>query len=380
MSPPSLRIMMTADAVGGVWVYATTLARALCQRGHRVSLVTLGPAPRADQIAELRDVGGLDVIATDLDLEWIDPQGDDLLRARARLEWLGRKIAPDLVHLNGYREATAAWAVPVLVVAHSCVSSWWRACRGDDPAEARWLTYGANVRAGLAVADRWVAPSAAYRDQVDALHTPTTAGDVIWNALPASRDTTPKRPVVLAAGRLWDEAKNVAALAAVASRLPWQVRIAGPLARGEAKYGEGIPSSDVTWLGELTRRELIAEMRRAAIFAAPAIYEPFGLTVLEAAIAGCALVLADIPSFRELWDGAALFVDPRDEVALEATLARVISDAPLRHALQRRAVSHAERYSIDAMCTAYCSVYEEMTGIGRCVESLSRQNVVEVRP
>ena len=39
-----------------------------------------------------------------------------------------------------------------------------------------------------------------------------------------------------------------------------------------------------------------------------ALYEPFGLAVLEAAQAGCALVLSDIPTFRELWDGAALFV------------------------------------------------------------------------
>ncbi len=31
----------------------------------------------------------------------------------------------------------------------------------------------------------------------------------------------------------------------------------------------------------------------------PARYEPFGLSVLEAALSGCALVLGDIPSLRE---------------------------------------------------------------------------------
>ena len=34
-------------------------------------------------------------------------------------------------------------------------------------------------------------------------------------------------------------------------------------------------------------------MQRAEVFVSPAVYEPFGLTVLEAAAAGCALVLAD---------------------------------------------------------------------------------------
>ena len=51
-------------------------------------------------------------------------------------------------------------------------------------------------------------------------------------------------------------------------------------------------------------------MARTAVFVSPALYEPFGLAVLEAAQAGCALVLSDIPTFRELWDGVALFVAP----------------------------------------------------------------------
>ena len=44
------------------------------------------------------------------------------------------------------------------------------------------------------------------------------------------------------------------------------------------------------------------------IFVSVSRYEPFGLAVLEAAHAGCALVLSDIPTFRELWQGAASFV------------------------------------------------------------------------
>ena len=56
---------------------------------------------------------------------------------------------------------------------------------------------------------------------------------------------------------------------------------------------------------------------RAAIYALPAHYEPFGLSILEAAMSGCALVLGDIPSLREIWGDAAVFVHPdnRDAVA-----------------------------------------------------------------
>ena len=54
MSLPSLRVLMTVDAVGGVWVYATNLARSLCERGCHVRLVTLGPPPRKDQVENRR--------------------------------------------------------------------------------------------------------------------------------------------------------------------------------------------------------------------------------------------------------------------------------------------------------------------------------------
>jgi glycosyltransferase involved in cell wall biosynthesis len=72
-------------------------------------------------------------------------------------------------------------------------------------------------------------------------------------------------------------------------------------------------------------------MQRAAIFAAPALYEPFGLGVLEAARSGCALLLSDIASFRELWDGCAEFVDPRDPAAIAAAIRRLLED-PARRA------------------------------------------------
>ncbi len=65
----------------------------------------------------------------------------------------------------------------------------------------------------------------------------------------------------------------------------------------------------------------------SSVFASCARYEPFGLAVLEAAQAGMALVLSDIPSLREIWDGAAMFADPRDAAGFAAAL-RVALDDP----------------------------------------------------
>jgi glycosyltransferase involved in cell wall biosynthesis len=179
-------------------------------------------------------------------------------------------------------------------------------------------------------------------------------------------DTAPvaageKEPVILAAGRLWDEAKNIAALTDLAGALPWLLRLAGPVRPDRRAGGAHVQAGEgVELLGALSRACLFNHMRRAAVFAAPALYEPFGLAVLEAASAGCALLLSDIPSFRELWEGAALFVDPRDRAAIRAGLERLCRESALRSWLQRAARRRARRYSLERTARAYADLYDAL--------------------
>ncbi len=361
MNPPAshLHVLMTTDAVGGIWTYTTALARALCRLGHRVTLVTLGPEPRAAQLRPLRDIPHLNLEITELALEWMDPEGHNMPAACERLAKIERRFRPDVVHINGYRDARAEWSAPTLVVAHSCVRSWWIACRGCEPTEARWRNYAFNVEAGLAAATQWVAPTAAFRDTVQALYAPPSIGTVIHNGLDVEARPSRREPFVLAAGRLWDEAKNMSALAEAAAGLSWPVRIAGAT-RSPDFCSVLAKSNELELLGELQPGDLLAEMHRAGIFVAPALYEPFGLTVLEAAASGCALVLSDIPSFREIWTDAALFVDPRNPKSIRGALHRLCADATLRHELQQAAKRQARRYSLTSMTQRYCDIYEAL--------------------
>jgi glycosyltransferase involved in cell wall biosynthesis len=111
-------------------------------------------------------------------------------------------------------------------------------------------------------------------------------------------------------------------------------------------------------LGPLSARSLARQRRHAAVFAAPARYEPFGLAVLEAARDRCALVLGDIPSLRELWGPDALFVSPDDPEHLAGALRALLDDLPaaakLGERAQRRAASN---YARPAMADAYRHLY-----------------------
>jgi glycosyltransferase involved in cell wall biosynthesis len=353
---PPIRVLMTTDAVGGVWTYSTTLASALADAGLEICLVIMGPAPAADKRAEFRDTR-VEVIESGLALEWQDPQGDDLPKARAFFAELETTLLPDVVHLNSFREAAFDWMAPVLVVAHSCVNSWAVAC-GDKEwlAEPRWQHYTHAVASALNKAHRWVSPSAAFHAVVCDLYRPNLPGTVIWNGItPAAIEARSKRQNILAAGRMWDAAKNLAVLARAANGLDWPVLVAGP--------SLGRPWSDaeaLTFIGDLPHGDLRLRLQHAAIFVSPALYEPFGLSVLEAAASGCALVLSDIPTFRELWDGAALFVDPADACALHRALARLCADDRERARLQSAARQRSHRYPLAHTAKAYRSLYEDL--------------------
>jgi glycosyltransferase involved in cell wall biosynthesis len=348
-------MLMTTDTVGGVWTYASDLATAFAKSGTSVHLVTIGPKPRADQRAAL-SASAVEVIESDLALEWQDPEGRDLARASRFLADVEHWIKPDIVHLNSYREATFDWRAAVVVAAHSCVNSWGLAC--DDTSwllEPRWQRYTELVAAGLDHAEAWVAPTQAFRDVVRHLYRPRSQGAVIANgAVLTPKPPEPKKPFILAAGRMWDRAKNLSALAEVAIDLDWPVFVAGTTSSDRER------TSGLAFLGELSRFQLHAQMQRAAIFASPAYYEPFGLAVLEAATEGCALVLSDIPTFRELWDGAAIFVAPDDIQGLRTVLAELCNNPGKRAQLQGAAFAKARCYSIKRTAERYARLYRSL--------------------
>src|SRR3954452_18859687 len=119
-----LRVLMTTDAVGGVWTYSIDLAEALAPLGVNVLLAVLGPPPTSDQLAEARRLPNVEIDFGPFGLEWF-PDTSDLEMSRAG-EWLrslASRFEADVVHVNSYAAATAIRDRPTVVVAHSCVYS-----------------------------------------------------------------------------------------------------------------------------------------------------------------------------------------------------------------------------------------------------------------
>ena len=347
-----MKVLMTTDTVGGVWQYALTLSQALGDLQVKVVLATMG-APLT--LAQRREADALDNLLLEestFKLIWQQDPWDDIQRAGDWLLDLAARHEPALVHLNDYAHGDLPWQVPVLMVGHSCVTSWWQAVKGEPP-PAEWDRYRHTVSRGLNAATRVVAPSRTMLQALERHYGPLPQGQVIANGRSGFAPGL-KQPFVLAAGRLWDEAKNIATLAKAAPGLPWPVRIAG-----EARHPHGGESSfaNVQSLGPLDAAAIRGQYARAEIYALPARYEPFGLSALEAALSGCALVLGDIPSLREVWGQSALFVPPDDPTVLHDTLRALIDDPPRRRALADQARLRARTFSPERMAQAYREAY-----------------------
>jgi glycosyltransferase involved in cell wall biosynthesis len=270
---------------------------------------------------------------------------------------LEERVVPDIVHLNSYVHGTLPFRAPTLVVGHSCVLSWWQAVK-QESAPDTWNWYRHQVSRGLQAADLVVAPSHAMLAALQQHYGPLPAAEVI----PNGRDSSSLIPMakenfVFVAGRLWDQAKNLEAVVQAAPDLPWRVYVAGDC---QAPDQAAVHPAHVCLLGQLTPAALAPWFGRAALYAFPARYEPFGLSVLEAGLCGCALVLGDIASLRENWEGAARFVPPDDVAALQETLRELMQRPTHLEESGRRARERALTFTPERMLTGYLSAYAEL--------------------
>jgi glycogen(starch) synthase len=350
-----VKVLMTADAVGGVWAFTLELASGLSARGVEVHVATMGPAPDRHQLEQARRAGLAGLRRGDHALEWEPEPWRDVARAGDWLLEMASELAVDVVHLNGYAHGALPWDVPVVVAGHSCVLSWHEAVRGALPGRDV-EAYRAAVTRGIRSADALVAPTAAMLAQLERLYAPACPSLVIHNG----RDQGPfaareKEPFVLGIGRLWDEAKNLDALDRAAAAISWPVLLAGDAG--------GRTATSARLLGPLGQTEVAGLLGRASLFASPALYEPFGLAALEAGLSGCALVLGDIPTLREVWGHAARFVPPGDPEALARALEHLIADEAERRDAARTAHARALGYGRARMTVAYAELYAQLVGV-----------------
>jgi len=349
-------ILMTVDPIGGVWNYALELCRGLLKANVAVCLAVMGRRLSTAQRAAARSIAA-DLFESDFKLEWMQDPWEDIAAAGEWLLDIESRMRPSLVHLNGYAHGALRWQAPCLIVGHSCVYSWFDSVWHRAPSPD-WDRYKQALMAGLQGANLVTAPSESMLAQLKKHYGKFAVAEPVYNGR-AQDGFVPraKERFVLTAGRLWDPAKNIASLVSAAAQVAWPIYAAGAASGPD---GNEINLAGLQVLGELDPMTLTRWYGRAAIFAAPARYEPFGLAVLEAALSGCALLLGDIPSLREIWADAALFAAPEDCDEIARSITNLITDSSLRANLATEARARALEFSPERMTQGYLALYEQL--------------------
>lgn len=121
----------------------------------------------------------------------------------------------------------------------------------------------------------------------------------------------------------------------------------------------------IRFLGEIPWDRVVQLYRTLDLFVAPARWEGFGLTPLEAMASGVPVIAARVGAYETLIrDGETGTLIPRDDAgALAAALDRWLSDDAGRKAAGRAARAHVEaHHAIEDEASAIVGVYRQLLG------------------
>ena len=243
----------------------------------------------------------------------------------------------------------------------------------------KWRTmYRMGLRAVVRRADAIITPS---RNTAEDLLTRTNVDPDRVHVIPLAASPEPSGadpqqvlsrlkvhpPYLLFVGTL-EPRKNLVRLIrayrrAAATGIPHSLVLAGRLGwhhqqlhRELALRGPG----EVLLTGGVGDDELDALYRHASAFVYPAIYEGFGLPVLEAMVRGVPVITSNSSSLPEVSGGAALEIDPESIRDIASAIESLVTDTALSEKLAARARARAERFSWDETARQTLEVYEKV--------------------
>ncbi|HBO45117.1 MAG TPA: lipopolysaccharide biosynthesis protein [Planctomycetaceae bacterium] len=122
-------------------------------------------------------------------------------------------------------------------------------------------------------------------------------------------------------------------------------------------------SDRFVFTGEIARRAMPEAMRALSVLAAPALYEGFGLTPLEAMASGAAVVAADTGAYAQMIrpNTSGILVPVDDVDALADAIRAITADRTTLDAWGRNARMIVEReFSLDGEVERIAEVYREL--------------------
>lgn len=112
-------------------------------------------------------------------------------------------------------------------------------------------------------------------------------------------------------------------------KVGWKINVIGPASNENKKRLEEYVSTDVHYLGELERDDVLRCLADSYIFALPSHTEGFPYAVLEAMSAGCCLFVSDVGGINALFNKGSklgVMIEPKKVLEMKYALKSLISN------------------------------------------------------
>jgi glycosyltransferase involved in cell wall biosynthesis len=147
---------------------------------------------------------------------------------------------------------------------------------------------------------------------------------------PAEPDTVREKDLVLCAARI-EGIKNQLNLIRAVNGSPFRLILIGAPAMNQRAYFDECSKAAgpaVTLVDAVPQEELAAYYRRAQVHALPSWFETTGLSSLEAAAMGCAVVITDRGDTREYFGDHVFYCDPASPASILEALTKAAGAGP----------------------------------------------------
>lgn len=351
------KILMTACANGGIWTYTSNLVQELAKHGCEIHLAIMGQKLTSEQQFLLSEVENLSVYESLYSFEWSDRADANQDSKEQWLLNLEHKIRPDFIHLNSITQGAIPFSAPVITVCHSNKIA--LQCDGKELPTERTNAFRERVALSFQRSDLIVGTTKCTLDKLEALYGPIPNTALIYNGVNCLMYNyhQEKEELILSVASDTDELKAYKNLENTAPKIDWEIRVVN-----DATEPKEI-ASEFAYLKcefQSSHNQIKKELSKASVFVQPAQANPFELPSIEAAFCGCAILVNDTASSRELWEDCAVYFDPEDPQDLQDKLKKLQDNFYWRDEMARRARNRAFHFTVETSAQNYLNIYNKL--------------------
>lgn len=360
------KLLMATDVKSEVWNYSLTLSRELLKHiNAEILMISFGGMPTDSQKKELEDLN-IEFQFTDFstDIEF----NPDISKIKTTFESSIKSFNPHVIHLN-HLYFDLIFNKPCVLACHKIFND---SINRYNHLDKDSLNFKQIMNKSLNNADIIVAPSRFFAENIIKTYNFTKGIKIIYNGVDYKPySDMPESSTLVACGNLSDNNKSMNLLLSIAYKLPDNIKIK---IIGNLQSDRKLPKN-VEFLKNLSNLELQEVYKNSSIYIALSNFEANGLSSIQAAYSGCAILANDIPVCKELWGDCAYVFERDNAISLMRCINNLVENKNLLEITARNCQAKAlSVFNSKRMAYEYINLYKNVLKKHQTSEKGSNEN------